>query len=120
MGLAMLTKFSFLLAAPLYPAALGLRLIACKNYAPRDWLKSLGLIVLVCLAVCGWHYGHVWASLANRLSGTGKQTPHAPGVRTPVSKRAPTTLALGILDLTTIQRNPQLCRGFIPLYGEMV
>jgi 4-amino-4-deoxy-L-arabinose transferase-like glycosyltransferase len=69
MGLAMLTKFSFLLAAPLFPAALGLRLIACKNYAPRDWLKSLGLIVLVCLVVCGWHYGHVWAQFGKPIVG---------------------------------------------------
>jgi Flp pilus assembly protein TadD len=87
MGLAMLTKFSFLLAAPLYPAALGLRLIGCKNYAPRDWLKSLGLIVLVCLAVCGWHYGQVWAQFGRPLVGNWEtNSPHPwcqdPGFRT--------------------------------------
>ena len=69
MGLAMLTKFSFLLAVPFFPAALGLRLIARKNYAPRDWLKGLGLIVLVCLVVCGWHYGHVWAQFGRPIVG---------------------------------------------------
>jgi 4-amino-4-deoxy-L-arabinose transferase-like glycosyltransferase len=69
MGLAMLTKFSFLLALPLFPAAFGLRLMAGKNYAPRDWLKSLGLIALACLVVCGWHYGHVWAQFGRPIVG---------------------------------------------------
>jgi 4-amino-4-deoxy-L-arabinose transferase-like glycosyltransferase len=87
MGLAMLTKFSFLLAAPLFPAALGLRLMACKNYAPRDWLKSLGLIVLACLVVCGWHYGHVWAQFGKPIVGnweTNSRHPwwQDPGFRT--------------------------------------
>ena len=69
MGLAMLAKFSFLLVAPLFPAAFGLRLIACKNCAPRDWLKSLGLIILACLVVCGWHYGNVWAQFGRPIVG---------------------------------------------------
>jgi tetratricopeptide (TPR) repeat protein len=69
MGLAMLTKFSFLLAAPLFPAALGLRLMAGKNYASRDWLRSLGLSTLTCLVVCGWYYGHIWAQFGKPIVG---------------------------------------------------
>jgi 4-amino-4-deoxy-L-arabinose transferase-like glycosyltransferase len=69
MGLAMLTKFSSLLAIPFFPAALGLRLLSCKNYTLRGWLKNLGIIVLACVVVCGWHYGHVWAQFGKPIVG---------------------------------------------------
>jgi tetratricopeptide (TPR) repeat protein len=59
MGLALLTKFSSLLAVLFFPAALGLRLIRDKNHAPRDWLKSVGVVTLACLAVCGWQAGRL-------------------------------------------------------------
>ena len=61
LGAAMLTKFSVLLALPFFPAALSQRLAARKEHAGRDWLRSVGAIVAVCLIVCGWHYGRVWA-----------------------------------------------------------
>ena len=61
LGAAMLAKFSVLLALPLFPAALSQRLAARKEHAGRDWLRSVGAIVVVCLIVCGWHYGRVWA-----------------------------------------------------------
>jgi Flp pilus assembly protein TadD len=87
LGAAMLTKFSSLLAVPLFPAALGLRLLSHKNYAPRDWLKNLGLIALACLVVCGWYYGHVWAQFGKPIVGNWEtDSPFAwwqdPGFRT--------------------------------------
>ena len=69
MGLAMLTKVSFLLAAPLFPAALGLRLMAGKNHPPRDWLRSLGLIVFACLVVCGLVLRLIWAQFGKPIVG---------------------------------------------------
>jgi Flp pilus assembly protein TadD len=59
----MLTKLSSLLAIPVFPAVLGLRLLSRKDHALRDWLRDVGIILLSCLVICGWHYGRIWASL---------------------------------------------------------
>ncbi len=61
LGAAMLTKFSSLLAVPFFVLALGLRLLSRRNYSPRDWLRNVGAVVLLCAVVCGWQYGRVWA-----------------------------------------------------------
>ena len=61
LGAAMLTKFSVLLALPFFPAALSQRLAARKEHAGRAWLRSVGLIMVACVVICGWHYGRVWA-----------------------------------------------------------
>jgi tetratricopeptide (TPR) repeat protein len=61
LGAAMLAKFSVLLALPFFPAALSQRLVAQKGRAGRDWLRGVGAVAVVCLIVCGWHYGRVWA-----------------------------------------------------------
>ena len=63
LGAAMLTKFSALLAIPVFPAVLGLRLLSHKDHALRNWLRNTGAILLPCLVICGWHYGRVWAYL---------------------------------------------------------
>jgi cytochrome c-type biogenesis protein CcmH/NrfG len=87
LGAAMLTKFSTLLAIPVFFAALGLRLLARRNYSPRDWLKSVGTVVLSLLLVCGWHYGRIWAHfgrpiVANWESDIGFYYWQEPGFRT--------------------------------------
>ena len=88
LGAAMLTKFSVLLALPFFPAALSLRLAARKEHAGRDWLRSVGAIVVVCLIVCGWHYGRVWARFGKPIvmnqgdSGLGQTWWQDPGFRT--------------------------------------
>jgi hypothetical protein len=122
MGLAMLTKFSSLLAMPLFPAALGLRLIAGKNYAPRDWLKGPGLsILLACLVVCGWHYGHVWAQFGKPIVGNWEtNSPFAwwqdPGFRTSAYY-----LSFGHSWSHRCSANSTaLPTDSIPLYGGMV
>jgi tetratricopeptide (TPR) repeat protein len=61
LGGAMLAKFSALLALPFFPVALIQRRGPLKHSARRDWLLSVGAVVVVCLLVCGWHYGRVWA-----------------------------------------------------------
>jgi type IV pilus biogenesis/stability protein PilW len=61
LGAAMLAKFSVLLALPFFPAALIQRLAVLKQSARRDWVRSLGAVVIGCLIICGWHYGRVWA-----------------------------------------------------------
>jgi tetratricopeptide (TPR) repeat protein len=63
LGAAMLTKFSSLLAIPVFLAALSLRLLARRNYTPRNWLGSVGVVVLSLLLVCGWHYARLWTQI---------------------------------------------------------
>ncbi|MGA2787245.1 MAG: tetratricopeptide repeat protein [Verrucomicrobiota bacterium] len=63
LGAAMLTKLSSLLAIPIFPAVLGLRLLSRRDHALRDWLLNAGTILLSCLAICGWYYGRVWMHL---------------------------------------------------------
>jgi tetratricopeptide (TPR) repeat protein len=87
LGAAMLTKFSSLLAIPVFPAVLGLRLLSRKDHALRDWLRNVGAILLSCLAVCGWHYGRVWAHLGklplpNWETGLASAWWQDPGFRT--------------------------------------
>jgi len=77
LGLAMLTKFSALLAIPLVLAALAWRAIvpAASQSGPGAGLSrnsGLGRIALVagaCLAVCGWHYARVWYRFGTPLIG---------------------------------------------------
>src|SRR5205085_10170314 len=60
MGLALLTKFTALLAVPFVTATIALRLF---QKGPRDWrawLPSAGLAILARIVVCGWHSGPVW------------------------------------------------------------
>ena len=67
LGAAMLTKFSVLLALPFFPLALSQRLVSGKQQACRDWLRSVGMVVVTCLFVCGWHYWRVWARLGTPI-----------------------------------------------------
>jgi tetratricopeptide (TPR) repeat protein len=88
LGAAMLTKFSVLLALLLFPAALSLRLVTRKAHAGKDWLRTVGAVVLACLIVCGWHYGRVWAHFGKPIvlnqgaSGLGHSWWQDPGFRT--------------------------------------
>jgi len=63
LGAAVLTKFSSVLALPVFLAALGLRLFLGRDHAIRDWLRDVGMVVLAFLVVSGWHYGRVWADI---------------------------------------------------------
>jgi len=69
MGLALLTKFTALLAVPFVLGAMALRLF---QKGPRDWrifVRTIGLAVLSCLLVCGWHYARVWQHFGKPLVG---------------------------------------------------
>ncbi len=69
LGAAMLTKFSVLLALPIFLVVLSQRLAARKERAWRDGLRSVGAVLVVGLVVCGWHYGRVWARFGKPIVG---------------------------------------------------
>lgn len=67
LGLALLTKFSALLAVPCILVAL---LWPRRTPdAPRRALSSAGLFLVGLLAVCGWHFARVWHRFGNPLIG---------------------------------------------------
>jgi 4-amino-4-deoxy-L-arabinose transferase-like glycosyltransferase len=59
LGAALLTKFSTLLALAAVLAALAARLAASGERSPRVWARTLGGVLLACVAVAGWHYARV-------------------------------------------------------------
>ena len=63
LGAAMLSKLSAALAVPVFLMALGLRLVARKNHSPRGWLRSVGVVALLCAVTSGWYYGRVWMQI---------------------------------------------------------
>jgi tetratricopeptide (TPR) repeat protein len=67
LGLALLTKFSALLAVPFVVVALVWP--RGKSYAPGKALASASLCLLSLLAVCGWHFGRVWHRFGTPLIG---------------------------------------------------
>ena len=52
-----------------FPRRLEFAAAGTKKLSPRDWLQSVGVIVLACLVVCGWNYGRVWAQSGNPIIG---------------------------------------------------
>jgi Flp pilus assembly protein TadD len=80
LGLAMLTKFSALLAIPPICAALwwkGRQRAIARNEnsqakGARSWalgLKPTLLVFVAGVVVCGWHFGRVWTHFGNPLIG---------------------------------------------------
>lgn len=79
LGLAMLTKFSALLAIPPIVAVMWWKARESRTTgaqksegkAPSAWRSMIpaGLAILACVLVCGWHYARVGAHFGNPLIG---------------------------------------------------
>lgn len=87
LGAALLTKFSALLAAVLIIAVLAARLVLARSFAPAVWLRTLGVALVACVAVCGWYYARVWERFGTLLvwnldEATGFAWWQDPGYRT--------------------------------------
>jgi tetratricopeptide (TPR) repeat protein len=67
LGLALLTKFSALLAIPFIVVAVAWQRKAVISL--RDALFSSGLVLASLLAVCGWHFARVWHRFGTPLIG---------------------------------------------------
>jgi len=67
LGLALLTKFSAVLAVPFVLVALAWR--RGTTSAARAAVSSLGLVLFSLLAVCGWHFARVWCRFGTPLIG---------------------------------------------------
>ncbi len=60
LGAALLTKVTALLAIPFIGGALAGWLWLKRSKEVGAWLRTLGVVMLTCFAVCGWHYLRVW------------------------------------------------------------
>ena len=67
MGLALLTKFSAVLAVPFIVLALAWR--RGTTSSARDAVSSVSLALVSLLAVCGWHFARVWHRFGTPLIG---------------------------------------------------
>jgi len=69
MGLALLTKFTALLAVPFVMGAIVLHLFQKRFHDWRIFVRTIGVAVLSCVLVCGWHYARVWQHFGKPLVG---------------------------------------------------
>lgn len=69
LGLAMLTKFSALIALVVIAGVLAGRLAVRAVRSPGVYARTLGTMLLVCSLVCGWHYARVAWRFGSPLVG---------------------------------------------------
>jgi len=69
LGLAMLAKFSALVLIAVILAVLAGRLVIRRRFALHAWLGTIGVVVVACIAVCGWHFGRVWLHFGHPFVG---------------------------------------------------
>ena len=85
LGAAMLSKLSALPAVLVFFFVLILQLIQNRRFSARDWLRSVGMVALICVAVGGWHYVRValhTGALAAVPRSDGSSWWQTPGFRT--------------------------------------
>jgi tetratricopeptide (TPR) repeat protein len=68
LGAAMLTKSTGVLLLPVVIVALAGRFLQQRTPIASS-LRNLGILLTVCLAVCGWYYVHVWLKFGTPLVG---------------------------------------------------
>jgi 4-amino-4-deoxy-L-arabinose transferase-like glycosyltransferase len=68
LGAAMLAKSTGVLLLPVVIVALVGRFVQ-RRIPIAISLRNLGILLTICLAVCGWHYVHVWVKFGTPLVG---------------------------------------------------
>lgn len=68
LGAAMLAKATGVLLLPIVVMAIVGKLVHGRTPLTIS-LRNLGLLLAICLAVCGWHYARIWLRFGNPLLG---------------------------------------------------
>ena len=68
LGAAVLTKISAVVLVVLIPLAMALRLGTQRRWQVDLWWRAVGVPLLACLVVSGWHFGRVWVALGTPLA----------------------------------------------------
>ncbi len=87
LGLAILTKFNSVLVLPVFLAASGIQSLRNDKNLIGVSLRNLGIIAIVCLLTCGWHYVRAWQQIGALPLPNSQTNPAAawwqyPGYRT--------------------------------------
>jgi tetratricopeptide (TPR) repeat protein len=69
-GTALLTKVTTTVIVPVILFAIAGRLMAQREWRPRAWLRQIGIPLLVCVLVSGWHFGRVWHRFGTPFIGS--------------------------------------------------
>jgi len=67
LGAAFLTKITAFVVTPVILGAVVGRLLARRERNVRVWLRTVGLVCLLCTVVSGWHYFREWKRLGNTV-----------------------------------------------------
>src|SRR5262249_31484629 len=70
LGAALLSKTTTLGLVPVVVAVMAGQLIAHGEKKPEAWFRRLGLPILACLLVSGWHFARVWTRFGTPLVGS--------------------------------------------------
>jgi tetratricopeptide (TPR) repeat protein len=70
LGAALLSKTTTMGLAPVVVAVLAGRLIAGREWKVHAWFRQVGIPVLACLVVSGWHFARVWSRFGTPLVGS--------------------------------------------------
>ena len=68
LGAAMLAKATIILLLPIVVAAIVVKLFHARAPIAIS-LRNVSLLLVICLAVCGWHYGPIWFRYGTPLLG---------------------------------------------------
>jgi Dolichyl-phosphate-mannose-protein mannosyltransferase len=68
LGAAMLAKATIILLLPVVVAAIVAKLLQARAPIAIS-LRNVSLLLVICLAVCGWHYGRIWLRYGTPLLG---------------------------------------------------
>jgi tetratricopeptide (TPR) repeat protein len=69
LGAAALTKVTALVVVPIVLGVLAGQILARREH-PLTWLRQLGVPLIVCLTVSGWHFFRVWRHFGTPLVGS--------------------------------------------------
>jgi tetratricopeptide (TPR) repeat protein len=68
LGVAMLAKATVILLLPVVIAAIAVKLVHARVPTAIS-LRNVVVLLAVCFAVCGWHYGRIWLRFGTPLLG---------------------------------------------------
>src|SRR5213079_1490456 len=117
LGATMLAKATTVLLLPIAIAAIAGKLAYTRARLAIS-LRNLGLLLTICLTVCGWHYARIWLRFGTPLLGNWDVVSGFTGGRTRViTLRLITFVSAGRWCIHSSAVSPDLLTESIPRFG---